>query len=361
MMRVCLILLMAAAGAAAQPQTWPVMKTGEALKMFQRSVELIESTAFSVPGLTRASAPVLEDARQTLKMMERSPGQSHVGFLYAFLVELRAYLALSDSIPKPADLPEAARRQFEELRALVDRTDAHLRGLLDAREAQLRSPDRDNLARYAEANTLLGPPKPGVPRVVFLGDSITAGWRLNEYFPERDFINRGIGGQITGEMLGRMMADVVNLKPAAVVILGGTNDLARGVSLQTIQGNYTMMADVADAHKIKPVFCSVLPVSDYHKDKDPNYEQSVRRPMISIRALNVWLQEFCRSRNYVYVDYFSAMVDKAGYLRAELSDDGLHPNSEGYRVMAPIVLAALDKLLRPQAQAPAPARKRRLF
>lgn len=354
-----LIGLTAAAAALAQEPS-PLMKTAEALKTFHRGVELLESTAFAVPGLSRASAPVLENARQTLKMIERSPGQSHSGLLYAFLIELRAYLALSDAVPKPVTLPEASRRQFEELRAIVDRTDAHLRALLDAREAQLRSPDRDNLRRYAEANTLLGPPKPGVPRVVFLGDSITDFWRLNEYFPGRDFVNRGISGQITGEMLGRMKADVVNLKPQAVLILAGTNDLARGVALETIQNNYTMMADIADANKIKVLFASVLPISDYHKDKNPNYERSPQRPMLSIRALNNWLQEFCRARGYGYVDYFSAMVDSAGYLRADLADDGLHPNSDGYRIMAPIAQAAIDQALR-LTQPAAPAKKRRLF
>jgi lysophospholipase L1-like esterase len=360
MTRVCVLALLVCGPVASQTPN-PLMKPAEALKMFHRAVELVESTAFPVPGLSRASAPMLENTRQTLKMIERSPGQSHAGLVYSFLIELRAYLALADAAPKPPSLPDASRRQFEELRAIVDRTDAHLRALLDAREAQLRSPDRDNLRRYAEANSLLPPPKPGSPRVVFLGDSITDFWRLNEYFPERDFVNRGISGQITGEMLGRMMADVVNLKPAAVLILAGTNDLARGVALETIQNNYTMMADVADAHKIKVLFASVLPISDYHKDKNPLYERSPQRPMLSIRALNNWLQEFCRARGYVYVDYFSAMVDSAGYLRADLADDGLHPNSAGYRVMAPIALAAIDKLLRAAQPQPAPARKRRLF
>jgi lysophospholipase L1-like esterase len=151
--------------------------------------------------------------------------------------------------------------------------------------------------------------------VVFLGDSITDGWRLNEYFPDRDFVNRGIGGQITGQMLGRMKADVIDRQPAAVVVLAGVNDIARGAPIETIRNNLAMIADLAVAHRIKPVFASILPVHDY------------QRPMATIRALNEWLAAMCRQRGFVYLDYFPAMADAGGFLRAELADDGLHPNA----------------------------------
>jgi len=192
--------------------------------------------------------------------------------------------------------------------------------------------------------------------VVFLGDSITDGWRLNEYFPERDFVNRGISGQITGEMLGRMKADVIDLKPSFVLVLAGTNDIARGVAPEVIQNNLAMIAGLAEANKIKPMFASLLPVSDYHKDANPQNERTKLRPPAAIGALNDWIQRFCKERGYSYVDYFSALVDSAGLLKAELADDGLHPNGAGYRLMAPVALGAIDAVAR--AAQPAPKKRR---
>jgi len=194
--------------------------------------------------------------------------------------------------------------------------------------------------------------------VVFLGDSITDSWRLNEYFPDRDFINRGISGQISGQMLGRMESDVIRLQPAAVVVLAGTNDIARGVPLGAIEDNLTMIADLADANKIKTILASVLPVSDYHKDVNPNYEMTRARPPASIRALNDWMKTFCGKRNLTYLDYYSETVDASGQLKTDLADDGLHPNSTGYRIMAPIVQAAIERVVRTE---PLKQKKRKLF
>ena len=154
---------------------------------------------------------------------------------------------------------------------------------------------------------------PGRPRVVFLGDSITDGWRLNEYFGDRDFVNRGISGQITGEMLGRMKADVIDLKPEAMIVLAGTNDIARGVPVAAIENNLAMIADLAEFHKIKPLFASVLPVSDYHKGVNPANERTKQRPPATILELNAWLKSFCARRNFTYVDYFPALADQAGH------------------------------------------------
>jgi len=329
-----------------------LLASKELLAACGRASDLMESTAVAVPELVRAGAPLVENARQACRNLAVISPQ-HGGLTYSLLVNLRAYLALADALPKSEPLPAEARRQFIELRELADQLEVHFRALLEQKELALRHPDRDNLRRYAEANRKLPPPEAGRPRVVFLGDSITDGWRLNEYFPDRDFVNRGISGQITGEMLGRMKADVIDLKPAAVLVLAGTNDIARGVAMTTVQNNLTMIADLAVAYGIKPLFASLLPVSDYHKDKNPAWEQTRRRPPAAIRELNAWLESFCRRRNFVYVDYFSHLVDAAGYLRAELADDGLHPNAAGYRAMAPVALAAIDKAL-----APAPKRRR---
>ncbi len=330
-----------AAASLTMAQSGALLSNQEALKLEQRTVQLMESTGLAVPGLARAGAPALEDARQALANLETAP--LNAANTNAFLDTARAYLAISDTLPKPYPFPEEGRRQFGELRDAVDRLDSHFRALLDAKEAQLRNPDRDNLKRYAEANEKLGAPSPQRPRVVFLGDSITDGWRLNEYYgSERDFVNRGIGGQITGEMLGRMKADVIDLKPKAVLILAGTNDLARGVPAAAIENNLSTIADLAEAHHITPLFASLLPVSDYHKDANPQYAQTVRRPPATILELNNWLKGLCEQRHFTYVDYYSALADKDGFLQADASDDGLHPNAKGYRLMAPIALTAID-------------------
>ncbi len=323
----------------------------DAFALYGRAVQLMQSAAVAVPDLSRAGAPIAENARAAVSTL-RSLGWQHAGVTYSFLTNARAFLLLADALPKPDSFPEEAGRQLTELRDTVDRAEANFRALLEAKEALLRDPDRDNLRRYADANAKLPAPEPGRARVVFLGDSITDGWRLNEYFPDRDFVNRGISGQITGEMLGRMKADVIDLKPEAVLILAGTNDIARGVSLAAIESNLAMIAELAEYHKIKPLIASVLPVSDYHKDQNPAFEMGRTHPPQTIRALNEWIRSFCRERNLLYVDYYAATVDADGFLKADLADDGLHPNGAGYRVMAPLALAAIEKAV-------APAGKRR--
>src|SRR5690348_5542529 len=162
----------------------------------------MEAATTVAPGLPQAGAPSIEAARQALTNLKITPGNS--AHTYAFLRSVRAFLAVSDSAPKPYPFPAEAARQLTELRDAEAQLESYFDALLASKETQLRSPDRDNLRRYREANEKEPPPSPDRPRVVFLGDSITDGWRLNEYFEGRDFINRGIGGQITGEMLGRM-------------------------------------------------------------------------------------------------------------------------------------------------------------
>jgi len=284
---------------------------------------------------------------------------------YALMMNVRAYLELADAIPKPYPFPDIARQQLAEVREISARLDAHFRALLENKDAQLVSADRDNLDRYSEANRKLLPPQPSKPRVVFLGDSITDDWRLNEYFPDRDFVNRGIGGQITGQMLGRIKADVIDLHPAAVVIMGGINDLAREIPLTAIEDNYLMMADVASAARIKVIFASLLPVSDTHQNADPAYVQTPSHPPVYIQALNDWLARFCAQRGYVFLNYYPTLADGQGALGTDLSDDGLHPNAKGYRLMAPLLTAALSKAVggshaeapAGEAAAPAPASK----
>ncbi|MGC9947729.1 MAG: GDSL-type esterase/lipase family protein [Bryobacteraceae bacterium] len=334
----------AAAAMAFAQSGGALLSNQDALKLERRAVQLMESTGLAVPGLARAGAPALEDVRQALANLETAP--QNAANTFAFLSDARAYLAISDTVPKPYPFPEEGRRQFGELRDAVDRLDSHFRALLDLNESQLHNPDRDDLKRYAEANEKLGQPSPQKPRMVFLGDSITDLWRLNEYYgSERDFVNRGISGQITGQMLGRMKADAIDLKPRLVLVLAGIDDLARGVAAGTVENNLSMIADLAEAHHIEPMFASVLPISDYHKDVNPQYARTARLSPSKILEVDNWLKNFCEQRHFRYVDYYAALVDQAGFLQADLSDDGVHPNAKGYRLMAPIALAAIDGVL----------------
>jgi lysophospholipase L1-like esterase len=149
-------------------------------------------------------------------------------------------------------------------------------------------------------------------------------------------------------MLGRMKVDVLDLKPRAMLVLGGINDIGRGVAVSTIENNLAMIADLADAHHIQPLFASLLPVSDYHKDVNPQYARTAHLPPATILQVNTWLKSFCEQRHYPYVDYYTALVDQAGFLQADLADDGLHPNAKGYRIMAPIALGAIDGVAKPE-------------
>ncbi len=336
----------------AQPPEPPtaLLNNNQLIESYGRAIQLMESTGVALPDLARAGAPLVENGRQYLDNIRADPSRADAN--YAFLANLRAYVALSDAVPKPYPFSEEAQKQLHELRDVLARVEAHFRALIVQKDRQLRNPDRDNVTRYAEQDSRIGPPKPGKPRVIFLGDSITDRWRLNEYFPDRDFINRGIGGQITGQMLGRVESDVIRLQPAAVVVLGGTNDIARGVPISAIEDNLAMIADLADYYKVKVILCSLLPVSDYHKDADPNYERTRTRPVATIHALNDWIKVFCAKRNLTYLDYYPKLVDGSGFFKADLADDGLHPNGAGYRLMAPLVLEAINKIGAPVPQPP---------
>jgi lysophospholipase L1-like esterase len=334
-----------------------LLNNKDLLELYGRANQLMESTGFAVPDLARAGAPLIEHATQGLTSIRSDP--ANVELNYAFLVNLRAYIQLADSVPKPFPFPEPAQRQFGEMRDVLTRAESHFRALLARKDQLLRNPDPDNLGRYAEVDAHIAAPKPDRPRIVFLGDSITDFWRLNEYFPDRDVVNRGISGQTTGQMLGRVQSDVMKLRPSALLVLGGTNDIARGISLAAVEDNLTMIADLADFRGIKVILAAVLPVSDYQQDVDPSYARTHLRPPGTIKSLNSWIQSFCAQRKFQYLDYYSPMVDASGFLPADLSDDGLHPNSKGYRVMAPLALKAIDSTLKPTSQPP--QKKHRLF
>ena len=203
------------------------------------------------------------------------------------------------------------------------------------------------LARYSEDNKKIAPPAKDEQRVVFMGDSITDSWddpRNGGFFPGKPYVNRGISGQTTPQMLIRFRRDVIELRPKVVVILAGTNDLAGNTgptTLEAIQDNLASMAELATRHGIRVVFASVLPVSDYEIRDGKPINQTTRRPPEKILALNQWMKKYARTYHHGYLDYFSAMVDDKGFLKDELSNDGLHPNPQGYAVMVPLAEAAI--------------------
>lgn len=205
--------------------------------------------------------------------------------------------------------------------------------------------DFGQLERYHDADVALGSPAPGERRIVFFGDSITDIWKLDESFPGRHYINRGIGGQTTPQMLVRFRQDVIDLHPGVVVILAGTNDIAGNTgdeSLQQIEGDYVSFAELARASGIRVVFSSVTPIDDYNPTALRFFLQ--RSPQ-KILELNDWLKKYCAANGLVYLDYFSAMADSHGYLKADLTNDGLHPNAAGFAVMAPLAQAAITEAL----------------
>ena len=207
------------------------------------------------------------------------------------------------------------------------------------------------LAKFRDADKLLPPPAQGETRVVFMGDSITEGWGMKgtattpdrgEFFPGKPYINRGISGQTTPQMLVRFRQDVILLKPQVVVLLAGTNDIAENTGKETteeIGNNIASMSDIARANGIRVVLCSVLPASDFHWHKG-------LEPAPKIKVLNAWMKDYAAKNGIVYVDYYSSMVNDEGGLKAELSPDGVHPNKAGYALMAPLAEAGIAEALK---------------
>jgi lysophospholipase L1-like esterase len=192
----------------------------------------------------------------------------------------------------------------------------------------------------------------GDQRVVFMGDSITDSWDEKEnggFFPGKTYINRGISGQTTPQMLVRFRQDVIELRPRVVVILAGTNDIAGNTgptTLEAIADNLRSMSDLARYNGIRVVLASLLPVSDYERRGGKAIIQTDRRPPNQINELNQWIRNYANQNRLTHLDYFSAMVDEKGFLKDELSDDGLHPNAKGYAVMNPLAAAAIAKALK---------------
>lgn len=209
--------------------------------------------------------------------------------------------------------------------------------------------DWPQLGRYREANATLAAPGKDEARVVFLGDSITDGWQQPQFggfFPGKPYIDRGISGQTTPQMLLRFRADVIALEPRVVVILAGTNDIGGNtgpMTLEQIEGNLASMSELAHVHGIRVVLSSVTPVSDLTTPEGRKFVQTPYRPLEKILALNEWITKYAAEHGNVYLDYFSAMADDNGFLKTGLTYDGLHPNAAGYALMAPLAQKAIDE------------------
>ncbi|WP_196992258.1 SGNH/GDSL hydrolase family protein [Panacibacter microcysteis] len=204
--------------------------------------------------------------------------------------------------------------------------------------------DWSNLSKYKDANAALAAPAANEQRVVFMGNSITEGWMNTDpsFFTGNKYINRGIGGQTTPQMLVRFRADVIALQPKVVVILAGTNDIAGNTGPSTpemIENNLASMSDLAKAHNIKVILCSVLPVYDY--PWKPGLQ-----PAEKIVALNAWMKKYAADNDCIYVDYWTPLADARKGMKKEYADDGVHPTPAGYKVMEPLVQQAIRQALK---------------
>jgi lysophospholipase L1-like esterase len=204
--------------------------------------------------------------------------------------------------------------------------------------------DWPQLSRYRADNAQLAPPAPGHARLIFFGDSITDAWgraKGTTFFPGKPYLNRGISGQTTAQMVLRFRQDVIGLHPVVVVILAGTNDIAGNTGLATlpmIEDNFRSMVELAQAHHIRVILASVLPTSDYPW-------HTGLRPVGKVRALNGWLRSYAASRGETYLDYYAALANAQGGMDKRLSSDGVHPTPAGYAIMAPLAQQAIDRAL----------------
>lgn len=227
-------------------------------------------------------------------------------------------------------------RQTAPIAQSTDATD-QLPRQVDQMKHQLA--DWAQLDRYRAENAAVAPAVAGERRVVFYGDSITDFWgrKTGRFFPGKPYINRGIWGQTTPQLLVRFQQDVVHLRPSAVVILAGTNDIAGNTGPSTpqmIEDNFASMAAIAKQNGIKLIIASILPANHYYWSPAVN-------PVEEIRIVNAWLEHFCAQNNLTYLNYYDSMSDSKGGMRARLSSDGVHPTAQGYEVMAPLAEEAI--------------------
>ena len=246
----------------------------------------------------------------------------HVVFLWAALI---AVSARAQTGPTPN--PDAEMPQWQVLRSIRD---------------------FGGLNAYAKENATL--PAAPANRVVFLGDSITEFWgKKSPFFPGEPYLNRGVAGQTTAQMLIRFRQDVIDLKPAAVIIQGGLADIAGFTgpsSLAEIQNNLRSMAELASLNGISPILVGIPPAADYPGRTGPE-------PATQVVALNKWIASYCASSRFTFLDYHSALVGSHGQMKEGVSDDGVHPNEKGYALLKPLAEKAIaDAVKRRVKRAP---------
>ena len=261
-----------------------------------------------------------------------SPTQKLATAILLFFTTTCAYTQVSSPLGTPKD--DLIECQTDAAKSQDDLT-----------KAQAKLDDWAQLKRYAADNAALPAPSPGEARVVFYGDSITDGWGRSPgtgtFFPGKPYINRGISGQTTPQMLIRFQQDVVHLHPAAVVILAGTNDIAGNTGPSTPQmteDNFTSMAAIAKQNGIKVILASITPAYSYP------WKPGIK-PVPTILEINAWLKAYCAKEGFAYLDYYSAMADEKGAMKPGLAKDQVHPTSAGYAVMGPLAEAAIVKAL----------------
>jgi len=263
-----------------------------------------------------------------------------IRFIVLVLVLLLSAVISAAQSPQSSPSPAEESTECTQAKAIVTRLETRLT-------------DWPAIGRYHDDNRKVTAPAKNEKRVVFMGDSITDSWddpRYGGFFPGRPYVNRGISGQTTPQMLIRFRPDVIALMPDVVVILAGTNDIAGNtgpMTLEAIEDNLTSMTELARVHRVRVVLASVLPVSDYEKAADGQpRNQTIRRPPEKIKALNEWIKSYAAANKLTYLDYYSAMVDDKGFFKDELSNDGLHPNEKGYEVMSPLAERAIERALK---------------
>lgn len=260
----------------------------------------------------------------------------------ALMVSATILFAFAASAQEPGNVPETKAPTTQAAPSqTAPTTEHHPDNDYWRKHDQQLLTDFPNLARFKEDDVKLGPPAAGENRVVFMGDSITEGWHLDQSFPGKPYVNRGISGQTTPQMLIRFRQDVIDLQPKVVVILAGTNDIAGNTgpeTLEEIEENLASMADLAHANGIRVVLCSILPAFDYPW-------QPGLTPAPKIDQINAWMRGYATAKGYVYVDFHSAMKDSRDGLPPNLSHDGVHPLPAGYAVMAPLTEAGIAKAM----------------
>lgn len=287
-----------------------------------------------MPGAAQYAEPATNRlAERNVPVIEERSGCLHAKI--GVLATCAALLVLSAAgTTLDAQKPTVSPRQGDSTRIKAQRA---------AEDERLRN-DWAYLRRFAPANAQLPPPAVGEDRVVFMGNSMFEVWAQHfaRMFPGKAYVNRGIGGQTTPQMLVRFRQDVIALRPKVVVILAGTNDIAGNTgpaTLEMIENNLASMSELAKANGIRVVLASVLPVYVYA------WRPSIRQPAQTVVALNRWMRDYARRNGHVYLDYHSAMADERLGMRGDLSGDGVHPNEAGYRIMAPLTEAAIREAL----------------